>query len=255
MIGFIVPLKSKQVSLDWISFSGIVERTLRSITNQSSDEYFVAVICHERPEITFQHPKIFYHVVDFDAPKEEKENYSGKRSDKAKKLLEALTIPEIIAADYIMPVDSDDLISNEIASFVAVNKNRGIPGWYFSKGFIYKEGSKSMWLNTKNFNALCGTCIVIKPELMPLFIDTEPYLNFIHRRTVLNNGVELEQFPFPGVIYSIDNGHNFYMNRNGIRKIIVKGYGFLPKLKNIIRKILKYRIFLVSNRIKKEFNL
>ena len=65
MITFLVPVKSSRVSKSWDLFSNLFERTLKSITNQTSDNFRVVVICHEKPITDFEHPNVEYIHVDF----------------------------------------------------------------------------------------------------------------------------------------------------------------------------------------------
>ena len=72
-----------------------------------------------------------------------------------------------------MVVDADDCINQNIAKFV--EENLDCDGWYIKKGYVYKEGKKYIYLNSKNFNDLCGTSIIVKYELAELLMNEGKY--------------------------------------------------------------------------------
>lgn len=87
MLCFIVPAKSKKVSNNWEYFSKLVERTLRFITYQKSDNYQVVVVCYELPEFNFKHKKVLFKQVDFPAPILDSTTSSRDENTEKKKLI------------------------------------------------------------------------------------------------------------------------------------------------------------------------
>ncbi len=80
MLTFIIPVKSEKVSGSWDQFSRLFERTLKSVSGQTSDAFRIVVVCHEKPDIAFDHPSIEYIHVDFAPPvlrPEEREKHDG----------------------------------------------------------------------------------------------------------------------------------------------------------------------------------
>ena len=89
---FIIPVKSAVISPSWDKFSKIFERTVRSVCQQTDQDFKVVVVCHEKPITAFKHPNIHYVHVDFPPPtpeatKDFKEFFSLKRADKSKKVI------------------------------------------------------------------------------------------------------------------------------------------------------------------------
>ena len=56
MLVFLIPIKSYKIANSWIELSKMIERCLGSVCNQTSLEFKVIVVCHERPDINFYHP-------------------------------------------------------------------------------------------------------------------------------------------------------------------------------------------------------
>lgn len=257
MFTFIVPIKSAQLASDWTEFSKLVGRTLKSICNQDTDNFNVIVACHELPEIDYKNDKIEYIQVPFDPPKLVEDDWDKNRAlkegDKANKLLIAYEKAKTYNPEYIMVVDADDLISNNIVTFVEEQK-RDIPGWYFPTGYFYKEGTNYLFINKKNFNTLCGTCIIIKTELFPQLIVEEPWLYYYHESMTLQDGTILEAFPFPGALYSMANGENHYMSAQHATKIALQPRANGTFLKSIYSKLLKYRVRPITGKFKRKFS-
>jgi len=265
MVVFVVPVKSAQISTNWKVFSLLVDRTMRSICQQTSDNFKVVVACHEIPEIEFSHPGIEFVQVDFDPPTDEAiravtnddpSNYrnAAKEADKAKKIMAGIAYARQYNPSHFMVVDADDCISNKLVEFVE-NDTSGTPGWLFRKGYIYNEGSKIIFLNKNTFNVLCGTCIMIKSEYVDQLLDEKPRALFNHDFEALEDGTALLPLPFPGAVYSIGNTENYCSTPEAVKKM--NSYKFLRKdfFENIIRKMAKYRVKPLTKKMRSEYGL
>ena len=259
MVTFIIPVKSAQVSGSWSGFSKLVERTLKSVTNQTSQDFKVVVVCHEKPEINFTHPNIEYIQVDFgvpqlkDAPKEKHDGM--KEEDKSNKILAGVAHAEQYNSDYFMVVDADDCISNKLVAYIEENADKDEVGWYINKGYFYREGDKIISLNRENFNTLCGTCLIVKPEYFKGIFQHNPHLLYVHQTTEFDGGHKLKRLPFPGAVYSMANGENHYMSGGQMKNLGTKNLFSLETIKGIFRKLRKYRIKTLNNRIIGEFGI
>lgn len=255
MMVFIVPVKSKSITSDWTSFSRLVNRCINSICNQSVTNFKVIVSCHEVPETDFNgDSRVEFLKVGFSPPILEKndEDIWLKRADKGKKIKFAADFALKLGASYVMTVDSDDCISNKICEFVSKNGNGSISGWYVKKGYLYPEGKRYLFLNLKNFHTICGSCVIIKPELIDLMYGENFW--FDHERTIFENRISLLPLPFPGSIYSMLNGSNIRLNHDEM-KIRTSFNPFkLKSIKTLIRRLGKYRL-IPKILIKNEFNL
>ena len=257
MLCFIVPVKSKVVSNDWGRFVKLVERTLKSLTNQDSLKYRVIVVCHELPEINYNHDKIEFVQVDFAPPElnpkgTRDENREKKEVDKSKKIKLGVEVAKKYNPNYLMVVDSDDLISNKIVSFVLA-QDQSSPGWYINKGYNYKEGAKYVFYKNRTFNHLCGSSIIVRADLMDDMFVTDPWLWYMHETMETSEGA-LKPIPFPAGVYSIANGENHFMSP-GYAGVMIKRYVFnLRKYRQLVEKLSKYRIRPLNNKFKKTFN-
>lgn len=250
---FIIPVKSALISASWDKFSQLFERCLRSVCQQTDQDFQVVVVCNEMPVTSFTHPNVHYLQVDFPPPTNEickafKGLHSPKEADKSKKILAGLEYARQFNPSHVMVVDADDCISNKIAEFV--RKHPNVDGWYSKMGYVYREGSKMIFKKMDKFSSLCGTSVIVKPDLLASIISPEMY--FRHPIRTLDNGVKLQPLPFPAAIYTI-NGENYFMTENAVSYFktdtISKGFS------NLIQRISRYRIWFLTDSVKKKFGL
>ena len=257
MFTFIVPVKSAQVSSDWEAFSRLFERTLRSICNQKNGNFRVVVACQEIPNIQFEDERVEFLVVDFPPPTLVKDDWEQNRQlkegDKANKILVAYKKAIEYNPKYIMVVDADDLISNKIVDF-ALKSEGDVPGWYIKKGYYHKEGTKYLFLNRKAFNKFCGSCIIIRQDLFPELVLQEPFLYYDHFTMKLpGSGINLIPLPFPGALYSMDNGENHFMSMDRAKYIVTKQMVRWNIVKGLWSKATKYSLRFITTNFKKSF--
>lgn len=204
MLVFIVPLKSRKSSKSWEIVSKLFERCIKSICNQTSSEFRVIVVHHEKPDITFTHPSISYYQANFPPPPEQ--HYGLQTIDKAKKVVTALIFAQKFHPSHVMIVDADDCISKYLAEFV--NGNHHCYGWFMDKGYEYQEGSNRIYLRRKKFYKLCGTSNIIKAEMyqLPESTDSPNLENYYMkhksvRKILAERDVIIEPLPFVGTVY------------------------------------------------------
>ena len=258
MLTFIVPVKSERVSGDWLEFCNLVERTFKSICNQTNQNFKLVAVCHEIPQVNFIHKNLHYVQVDFEPPirkqNESNDSINKRREiDKGKKLkIGVKYAKDKLDADYVMTVDSDDYVSKRIAEYVN-NANVDVPGWYIKNGYLHFDG-KSFLFATFKFSYLCGSSIIVKPELLQYFFEVDPVLYFDHRLKVLDNRIKLKPLPFYGGIYSMANGENHLMHVSNIKKFNNhKGWLSSDGLKRIVAKLKNYRFRFITKAIREEF--
>ena len=156
MLLFVIPLRSPKVSKSWELVCKLLERTLKSECNQTSPDFRVIVVCHEKPQIEFNHPNVTYLEVDFPVPAQD---YKSKSLDKGRKILWGLFHGRQFNPSHTMIVDADDCVSKNIAELV--NQNPQSNGWFVNQGYVYQTGSKFIYLRRKAFNKLCGTSNIV----------------------------------------------------------------------------------------------
>ncbi|WP_209403891.1 glycosyltransferase [Pseudozobellia sp. WGM2] len=259
MVTFIIPVKSAKVSESWSDFSKLVERTLKSVTNQTSQNFKVVVVCHEKPETDFTHPNLVYIHVGFDVPRlndTPKEKHNGLMEvDKSNKIFAGVAHAKKYYSDYLMVVDSDDCISNKLVEFIEANKDTNDVGWYINKGYFYREGDKLILLNRKIFNILCGTCIIVRPSHMAAIFQHDPHLLYVHQTMEFEDNTKLEKLPFPGAVYSMANRENIYMSGGKMKSLAGTLLFRWSNLKETFRILRTYRMKRLNSKIISEFGI
>ncbi len=250
---FIIPVKSAQISPSWEKFSKIFERTLKSVCQQTDQDFKVVVVCNEKPLTKFSHPNVYYHSVDFPPPTPEATKdftglHSPKEADKAKKIIAGLDYAKQFNSSHTMVVDADDCINRNIVSFI--KKNSTTDGWYSKSGYVYKEGSKLIFKKTDKFNSLCGTSLIVKSEFVKGLITPDLFYQHAHR--TLENGVKMSPLPFPAAVYTI-NGENYFMTEKAVEHF--KGDTVKNGFSKLIQRVMRYRIGLLTSGLKNKYGL
>ena len=234
MLVFIIPIKSSKVATSWPELCKLFERCLRSVCNQTSQEFRVVVICNEKPNIEFHHSKVTYLESDFPVPKSD---YLSKNIDKCKKITVGLLSLQELQPTHIMVVDADDCVSRRIASFVSQHSDEN--GWFVDSGYEYKDGNEIITIRRKEFYKMCGTCNIINYRLLTLPERMLPYDQLTYDRFLTGHplarpdlaerGTPLQPLPFPGTIYV----------RDRIGESISMQEPFLAKLKRDPREAMR----------------
>lgn len=260
MLTFVIPVKSRSVASDWRNFSQLFERTLISTCNQTDSNFRVTVVCHEIPDITYHHENVHFIHPNFAPPSKininTKKYLIDKRIDKGDKIRLGVTYAkEEFNTDYVMLVDSDDFISNKVASFVNSNGN-DIPGWYVGKGYLSLSWKNILIVTKNKFNYLCGSSVIVKPNLVEHFFDRGKIdLYFDHRLTTINSDIELRKVPFFAGIYNMGNGENIHMSFQNVKRFGNHGnWVSRQSLNRLYSKFRNYSFRLVTPRLRKEFN-
>lgn len=255
MLVFVVPLKSPQVSKSWELVTKLFERCVKSLCNQTSPDYRVIVVCHERPRLEFNHPNITYIKVDF-PPANEPDAISRGNTDKGRKILKGLIHAQEFSPSYTMAVDADDCVSKHLAEFV--NQNPNCNGWFINKGYKYQDGSNVIYIKRINFHRMCGTCNIIRYDLNQLPKNPEYnrgygyYKFYIDHEKVRENLAKkdfpIKRLPFLGAIYVVATGENLYygttkltfnlFNRRLLNQSIREEFSLYPLNKNSVTSAL-----------------
>lgn len=211
MLVFVIALKSSQVSRSWEQVSKLFERCLKSICNQTSDKFRVIVVCHEKPEIEFQHPHVTYIEVNFPIPSD----VQSKLLDRTRKQFTGLNYAKKLNPSHLMFVDADDCISKNLAKFVEQYPKQN--GWFIDRGYVYQEGKNSIFYKRKDFHLWCGTSNILRQDLHTYVESTESdeinYSQFYtgHQdiaKIMKRDRTPLEPLPFPGAVYTISHQDN-----------------------------------------------
>lgn len=228
MLLFLIPLKSSKVSNSWENTCLLLERSLRSICAQTHADFKVLVVCHEKPQLAFQHAAIEFLSVDFPRPKPVDYNEAfpmrEPNRDKHKKVLFGLLHAQTLGPSHVVLMDADDLVSQQLVAFVGQNETS--PGWYIEQGFEYCEGSEKLVFIKDRFYGKCGSSHIVRFDLLEKIaqntsIDTVDH-RFLHhqdvRRLVEEQGAALAPLPFPGAVYVTNHGDNVWASQGILRQ-------------------------------------
>lgn len=257
MLIFVVPLKSAKVSKSWDYTSLLFERCLKSICNQTLSSFKVIVVCHEKPNIKFQHSSVTYVEVEFPAPKQT--DYNEKRLDKLKKAVKGLTLANKLQPSHRMVVDADDCVSKHLAEFV--HHNSQCNGWFIDKGYRYNDGSEHILTINKRFYKLCATSIIVRSNLFEpsQTSNFESLLKYYidhskARENLASSGKPLERLPFAGAVYiNVSNGDNLMSQRSFHNKLRENPRIFLNPIKNKLLQIIQNKP--ITKNLRDEFSL
>lgn len=227
MIHFVIPLRSAQVAASWDDVCALLDDTLRSIRNQTSDAHRTVLVCHETPPGLVpgdigRDGSLDVVNVDFDPPGRSGDReavYAAQEHDKFRKMQIGLRCAVDHTRDdpgHVMFVDADDLVSNRIAAFVAEHPRAD--GWYVERGYTLRADlgrvlpRDGMHLRTNTSHIVAAR--LLAPELArePADLAGEgsalPHRNV--RRLVHERGGDLRPLPFPGALYITHNGQNLW---------------------------------------------
>jgi hypothetical protein len=263
MIVFVVPLKSRRTSKSWEYTSRLFERCIRSVCNQTSSEFRVVVVCHEKPSINFNHPYISYIQVDFSSPKLG-DGHAAMIEDRTRKVMMGLYLAQDHRPSYVMIVDADDCISNQLAEFVNNIPSSQCNGWFISNGYRYTDGGKSIVAQRKLYR-LCATSIILRNDLYDLPESLDECMEFAtackhhinHNQAVemmALRGKPLEPLPFAGAVYiSPANKDSIFANRSFLRRLKENPKMIFSPLKRLLIEMVNSRP--LNDYIRKEFSL
>ena len=264
MLVFVIPLKSKQVSKSWNQTCKLLERTLKSVCNQTSPNFNVIVACHERPTLEFNNSKISYVEVNFlpptiDTTKATREDFESMKLDQGQKIWAALRYAQSLNPSHIMFVDADDCVSKHIAEFV--NQRSSCNGWFINKGYEYRDNSSSIFPKNKDFHQKSSTSHIVKYDLLPhksiKFEDIN--WDYLRHQTIVNlmkqQGTPLEPLPFEGAVYITENHENMNTHHAQIMLDLKKNKG-QEKFLRLIRKLGKSLVSRpLTDSIRSEFGI
>jgi hypothetical protein len=205
-IYFCMPLIGRQAAKDWQKVCRLLEQTLESILPQPGN-IKVLIACNEVPQTRFANDeRVRFLQMESTPPKNITEMRRDTRSKRAR------VIDEVAASGggYVVRVDADDLISNQLTRHIMRDDNR--VGYVFKQGYTYNAATKEFRLS-RSFNKLCGTCgvIFLGPDDLsqgsaPRKIAMSGHSGFEQRCRAI--GRVLAEVPFPAALYLTNHGES-----------------------------------------------
>ncbi|MEP0916929.1 glycosyltransferase family 2 protein [Leptolyngbya sp. DQ-M1] len=215
MLVFVIPLKSRVASKSWETVSNLLERTLQSVCNQTSPDFQVIVVCHDRPNLQHNYPKVEFLDVNFTPPSRLTPS-SGMADQERKLRIGADHASTIAPASHLMFVDADDCVSSNLAEFV--KQHQHCHGWFLDQGYEYQDGNPRLKHRKQGFSKICGTSNIVRADLIHQYIEDLQLLEtrFAEKRlfhteiakAMQARATPLSPLPFPGAVYITDNSEN-----------------------------------------------
>jgi glycosyltransferase involved in cell wall biosynthesis len=264
MLGFIVPVKPKEYSKNWAFDNLLLARTVRSICNQEDDDFKIIIVYTDKPEINFTHRNLHYLHFPFSMVNhyeltdwEERRKWHSpevaeRMMDKGRKIALGCQKAKELHCNYLMGVDSDDLVSSKLGTFVNNRTVANCAGWRINNGYLYEEDA---FLAIKNDRIwfINGSTHIIRADLVNV-PDLENDFSFRSFSLFENHAWTLQRIldihkeilqpvPFYGVIYLVHKNNYSTINK------FVSG---MP-VRLLAKKLLKGKI--VDQKMRKEFGL
>jgi hypothetical protein len=215
MFVFIVPLRSPETCADWKKVSLLCNQTLKSLIGQTSDRYRILLVCNSPPLNLIEDEHIIVVQENFAVPTVWEDRFGDIYRKVKRGMLEIrrLQLIQEDSSSFVMRVDADDLVSNQLVSFAEKHPNRD--GWYFLTGYVHQIGTNHLFLRPR-FTTVSGTSHIFKCGYsdLPESMDTpsSEWLETVWQHLNVNKlleprGLKLSPLPFPGAVYQL-NEHN-----------------------------------------------
>lgn len=274
MVVFAIPLRAKQTSKDWDACIMRLNRTIRSIFNQTCDEFKCIVACNEIPTLEKEYDdRLEFITCDIAIPTE----WVEMARDKFWKLtVIAVRIREILDAQrypekgiYVMPVDADDLLNCRIAEYC--KQYPDAHGFVSKDGYVWKEGQK-IFRKYPQMHTYCGSCNIIKmyrddlPVELPVsqemchdqatagILNARYPIRFDHNTVVERYaawGKPFAIFPFRSTVYVLGTGDNISAIWHATHDIEEKRFHPIA----FLRSINIFSMEWISKHIKRSFGM
>lgn len=151
-IVFAISLKSKKWSRNWDTVQENLSKTLRSIFNNTDQNYRIIIAGHKKPNIKeLNHKKVTWLGVKFALPKSPRGFFWDKTR---KRRVIGAYLRKIGYTGYFMPVDADDWIHYRFVEYI---RSQPISdAFIFNNGFMVNLAKKEVWMRNRFYGG-CGT--------------------------------------------------------------------------------------------------
>jgi hypothetical protein len=200
---FVGALRARKHSVNFERVVYLLTQTLRSICNQTLDDYRVVIACDEIPLIDFNDDRVvFVPVLPFEHYQVRTNSVQLQihdcRKDKARKYVAALQLAKKYSPRYIMFVDLDDFINSHILAFLSESRLSS-PGWYVNKGYVWDWQADECAEIVSNFDYRCGSSLIIPlqsffsfcPKKTEIKLDAIAPIEIDRLRTTALNGTTI----------------------------------------------------------------
>lgn len=226
MLAFITTLRHPQNSVSYDRVEELLGDTLRSVAQQSSDDYVIVIVGNKKPDFPLPDRTHFVHV-DYPAPAPATGAQTARQPfvwDKGTKLGIGLAAAREFSPTHVMFFDADDFVHRDLAATISANPDHR--GWVMRDGWMYSRARNS-YVPQPEFNRTCGTSFVLPFEAygVPADLDVSASQHQVadgfgerlstimgaHRNAEAwysDHGRSLASFPYRGAVYHVDTGEN-----------------------------------------------
>lgn len=181
-IGILIPLKARKVAQNWAVVETALYRVLRSINNQTSNDFECVVIGHDEPQsyniCDVSSNTTFVKFDEFEPPRQDK--FSGMQLqlkyefDRCSKIAKGIKHLENNNITHWFALDADDLLHENFVK--TISKLESSDAIVIDNGYFYFENKKIINKNN-NFSLYCGSSCIIKSHVtaIPTKIDEKAY--------------------------------------------------------------------------------
>jgi hypothetical protein len=232
---FAISLKSKRVSRNWTRVQNNLARTLRSIINNTDQNYRIVIAGHEKPNIEeMKNERVTWLPVRFPPPT----YISQYSSDKfRKRRVIGAYLRRIGFSGYFMPLDADDWVHYRFVEFIrshpitdAFVLNTGCMTNFKHKrvwireGFYYSCGSSAVfYFSNRDFPRTSMRGDVMKTKFKWVILAHGKVTKYLN-----NKNYKMVNFPF--VTWVVSHGdNNTHIKRKIKRSISAKRYNAIPE--------------------------
>lgn len=163
MIIFAIPVKSKAVSADFSTVLSNLDRTLRSIANQTDSSYEAFVVTndfHEVKQITRKYERVS--VLEFPYERNEDLLNPGHHDMDEKRIFLGLFLRDRKHTPFwVMTLDADDLVHESLVDFI--NNSKRDTDWIISGGYILDLENSNL-TRTRAFQTKSGSRCIFRVE-------------------------------------------------------------------------------------------
>lgn len=263
---FVIPFRPKTESVDWDEDNALLERTVTSVLRQTYTNLKVYVVYTDAPEMQLIDERLTY--VEFPLGhqswsdmknrddlmwKFKSEIKAMRRWDKARKICYGSKLAKDSGCDYIMALDSDDLLSKNFLSYLAASsRNKSCKGWYMDRGYLYKQGAGYLVRVPRYMCGLNGSTHVLHADLVVIpdfaslsWADYSLFTDhgWVRERIRKYYNIVLEPVPTAMLVYVV--------HRSNMSEVYEKEFGY--NLKAIVKRLL--RSARLTKKLREDFNI
>lgn len=259
LLTFVLPLVSPLAAKNWNEVLDRLDETASSIDNIHRNHENVLAILVVNKEACLRPLPACFEILRVDLPPpqmsvyrgdcDERERSEAVKWDKGYKVAYGMIHGKRQGSKFLMGVDADDLLSNEIPNII--QQDCAANGWYINMGWLLPLGSR--WgVALPDFHNWCGTHAIVRSDLLPLgdSVDSmDPAIIkgiYGHHRELIpylsEAGNELKPINFNAVVYRVNHSEGNYMRR-GLMESVLSPKKLFRDPKNFLIWLSRLRYF------------